>query len=203
MVSNRQRPQSSGSASPEEWGQRLRRGEAGAVSHVRERVRRILSYRRIGIPDQARDDLEQEIMTELWQAVNRSSFDFTSGFWGFVEVVTSRRCIDWRRSNRRESLPLVGSFRDAGKSPVERLLDGERSEIALQILQALDPTCRRLITMRLREGLSYREVAKTLGKSEGAVRVQMHRCIRSAQQIVEAMDSGRRRSTQGECDGSS
>ena len=78
----------------------MRLGEAAAVDHVRARVRKILAFKRLRIPDQDRDDLEQEIMTEVWQAVNRPEFDFTAGFWGFVEIVTSRRCIDWLRSRK-------------------------------------------------------------------------------------------------------
>ena len=91
--------------SPGEWARRMRLGEAAAVDHVRARVRKILAFKRLRIPGQDRDDLEQEIMTEVWQAVNRPGFDFTAGFWGFVEVVTSRRCIDWLRS-RKVSAPI-------------------------------------------------------------------------------------------------
>ena len=172
--------------SSEEWGRRLRRGEAEAVQNVRERVRRILSYRQIKIPHHMRDDLEQEIMTDLWQAVNRSSFDFSAGFWGFVETVSARRCIDWLRA-QRENVPVVENIRDKAKTPLESVLSGERSELASQVLEALDPACRKIITMRLKEGISYRDMAQILGRSEGALRVQMHRCIQNARNIVETV----------------
>lgn len=54
-------------------------------------------------------------MTEIWRAVNRSGFDVSLGFWGFVETVTARRCIDW--------LPPGGDFLAVVEVP--RAADGE------------------------------------------------------------------------------
>ena len=175
--------------SPEEWARRIRRGDADAVRHVRERVRRILAYKRLRIPGHDRDDLEQEIMTEVWQAVNRSGFDFTAGFWGFVEIVTSRRCIDWLRS-RKDRAPLAENLRFRGRNPLQQTLDNERADLAEKILAALDPTCRKLILLRLREGLSYSKIAQELGKTQGALRVQMYRCIRTAQRMLKDLQVG-------------
>lgn len=195
--------QFSAPTSSEEWGRRLLRGEVEAVQNVRERIRRILSYRRIKIPDHARDDLEQEIMTDLWQAVNRSGFDFSAGFWGFVETVSARRCIDWLRA-QKENMPVVENICDKGETPLESVLSGERSELASQVLEALDPGCRKIINMRLKEGISYREIAQILGRSEGALRVQMHRCIQNARHIVETINPTLRRGVgEGGSDGAS
>jgi RNA polymerase sigma-70 factor (ECF subfamily) len=170
---------------------------------VRERVRKILYHKRLGIPDYDRDDLEQEVMAELWRAVNRAGFDFTAGFWGFVEIVTSRRCIDWLRS-RRGLVPVADNTQDQRKSPLDEVLDAERSEIAAHVLEALDPECRKIIIMRIHDGMPYQRIADILGKSVGAVRVQMYRCISHAQRLIHETDPAPRRKTeQGGPDGSS
>jgi RNA polymerase sigma factor (sigma-70 family) len=170
---------------------------------VRERVRRILAHRRLGIPHDDRDDLEQEVMAELWRAVNRAGFDFEAGFWAFVEIVTSRRCIDWLRSRRR-FVPVAADVRDSAASPLDRAVDAERATLAHQVLEALDPECRKVVTMRLHEGMSYRSIAEVLGKSEGAVRVQMYRCVRHAQRLMGQIGPTQRRSVEpGETDGAS
>ena len=158
-------------------------GDAAAVDHVRARVRRILAFKRLRIPDHDREDLEQEIMTEVWQAVNRPGFDLTAGFWGFVEVVASRRCIDWLRS-RRVRLPLSEDLLDSGRNPLQKTLDNERMDLAEKVLATLDPDCRKLILLRLREGRSYSKIARDLGKTAGTLRVQMFRCIRAARQLL-------------------
>jgi RNA polymerase sigma-70 factor (ECF subfamily) len=183
MPATPKRPQDDTSSSSEEWGRLLRRGDVDAVRHVRERVRKILGYRRLAIPNHDRDDLEQEVMVELWRAVNRPGFDFSAGFWGFVEVVTSRRCIDWLRS-QRTPVRLLESIRDERSSPLDSLLDDERAGIARHALERLDSECKMILTMRIQHRLPYREIAEHLGKSEGAVRVQVHRCIRRAQQLI-------------------
>ena len=75
MVDSRHKGRSADTAAStpsEEWARRMQRGDADAVGKVRERVRRILAFRRLKIPKQDRDDLEQEIMTEVWQAVNQT-----------------------------------------------------------------------------------------------------------------------------------
>ena len=171
--------------SSEQWVRRLRRGEAEAVGQVRLRVARILRGRGLRIPPQERDDLEQQIVTEVWQGVNRSSFDAAMGLWGFVEVVSSRRCIDWLRSRRQARDPLDEEMRDRGADPLQVSLREERSRRASQIVASLEPACRDLVLMRFRDDLPYRRIAERLGKDEGAVRVQMYRCIRRARRAAD------------------
>ena len=167
----------------DEWVHRLRRGDAVAVERVRERIENTLSYRRLGIPETERADVEQEIMTQIWQAVNRPEFDASGGFWGFVETVTARRCIDWLRS-RKPKLPLQDSLQDRRKGPLQQTLDEERRRLATAALAQLDPRCRQLILLHLDQGKSYKEIADELGSSEGALRVQMYRCIRNARKSL-------------------
>ncbi len=177
------------SSSSGDWARKLRRGEPEAVHVVRERIRNILSFRRLRIPAAEQEDLEQEIMTEVWQAVNRSAFDFTAGFWGFVEVVSSRRCIDWLRRQREHAVPQ-NSLVDPRFGPSETLLDRERSDLAAKVIRTLDPPCRELVAMRFHRGLSYDEIGARVGKSPGAIRVQMHRCIQRARQLVVEWSDG-------------
>jgi RNA polymerase sigma-70 factor, ECF subfamily len=147
-------------------------------------VGKILAHGALQIPPQDRDDLAQEVMTEVWQAVNRSRFDFSSGFWGFVEVVTARRCIDWLRS-RKEQLPIPDGLGSPAPGPLTRALDRERSEMASEVLAALHPRCQQLVSLRLRDELSYKEIAEVTGTSEGTVRVQFYRCIRGARGLLK------------------
>jgi RNA polymerase sigma-70 factor (ECF subfamily) len=186
MAAKPSSPQVRLARSSEEWGKLLRRGDVEAVQKVRERVHKIVAYRGLGVPAHERDDIEQEIMVELWRSVNRPGFDFTAGFWGFVEVVAARRCIDWLRARRRME-PIADTIVDRNQSPIDAVLDAEHSEIAAKVLGLLDPVCRTILVMRIQGGFPYRDIAENLGKSEGAVRVQIHRCIRHAQRLVREM----------------
>lgn len=172
--------------SSEDWGLRFRRGDPEAVGTVRERVGKILAYKGLGIGHRERDDLQQEVLAELWQAVNRTGFDFTAGFWGFVEVVTARRCIDWLRT-KRETEPIDETYRDSGKGPLRATLDHEKSELVRRALSELDESDRELILMRLRDDLSYAEISEQTGKTAGALRIQMYRSVQKAGKILERL----------------
>jgi RNA polymerase sigma factor (sigma-70 family) len=165
-----------------EFAARLRRGDPDAMRQLRDRVRRITGFRRLQIPPHELDDLEQDVMTQVWRAVNRPGFDLNGGIWGFVEVVTARRCIDWLRS-RREIVPLSESLAQ-NDDPLDHALTKENNRIVSDVLSSLGEPCRELILMRLRRGMSFRELSTSLGRSEQALRVQMYRCIRSARAIL-------------------
>lgn len=165
----------------------FQRGDAEAVARVRAYARRILGYRGLGIPPDDLPDLEQQVMTEVWRAATRPGFDPAAGFWGFVETVTARRCIDARRRTR-PTIELSDSLADGGRGPLEAVLVGERARRARQVLGRLRAPCRELIELHAVRRLTYREIAPILGKSESALRVRMHRCIEAARRMIE--DSG-------------
>lgn len=165
----------------------FRRGEAGAVEEVRLYVRRILTFRRLGIDPSSLPDLEQQVMTEVWRAALKPGFDPAAGFWGFVETVTARRCIDQLRTARPTD-ELPESVRDARESPLEELLADERLRLARRVLAQLPAPCRELIELHTARRLTYREIAPILGRSEGALRVQMHRCVEAARRRLADSD---------------
>lgn len=170
----------------------FRRGTPEAVRAVRRRVRKIVWFRGYGIPEDDKKDLEQEVMTQVWQAANRPGFDAGSRFWGFVEVVTARRCIDWRRSQvaRSRETTLDENLPEPAGGPLRVTLDRERTGRAQAVLAQLAKPCRDLIYLHFAEGKSYAELSTVLGKSEGALRVQMHRCIARARQETASAPAG-------------
>ena len=170
-----------------ELATRVRSGDAAAVRQVRERIRKIIRFKGLRIPHDQLDDLEQEIVTQVWQAVNRSQFDPSGGFWGFVELVTARRCIDWLRA-RRSDTNLSETLRDGRSGPLKQTLSQERSRLVVSALESLGSPCRELIAQRVSEGVTYRELSESLGKSEGALRVQMYRCVQKAREALRALE---------------
>jgi RNA polymerase sigma factor (sigma-70 family) len=173
--------------------QQLRRGEPEAVDIVRRRVRRTLSYRGFGMGPQDREDLEQEVMTQVWQGVNRREFDVDRGFWGFVDVVVGRRSIDWLRVHK----PTVAltevtgePLRSPRRGPLQEALSSEQIRLAFAAVKGLGHGCRELVLLRVGLGKSYREIAELTGRTEGALRTQFCRCIEKARREIEANREG-------------
>lgn len=142
------------------------------------------------MPHEDRNDLEQEVMTQLWQAVNRAGFS-TDRFWGFVEVLTTRRCIDWLRT-RRDTVPLDETFASTTPGPLGAALAQEDTELAHAALAQLAKPCRDLIYLHFAMRKPYKELSGLLGKSEGALRVQLHRCVAEARRILAELRTGAR-----------
>lgn len=171
-------------------GLRFQKGDVAATQQIRQRVRRILAYRGYGFSRESRRDLEQDVMTQLWQAVHQSHADLCSRFWGFVETVTARRAID-RLRVRREHVALGERMADE-PDPLAQTLARERADLAQAVMERLPENCRRLIWLQLGEGRSYRKISNVLGKTEGALRVDMYRCIRKARDLLEELRSADR-----------
>ncbi len=166
---------------------RFRSGRPGEVREVRERVRSILAFRGYGIPVQDREDLEQEILTQLWQAMRDGDSATHEGFWGLVKVITVRRSIDWLRT-RKLTAPVDESLRDSEPDPIERTLHHERVRLVAAALSRLRQPCRELIHWHVALGETYGEISRRVGKSPGALRIQMYRCIRNLQRTLAELE---------------
>ncbi|MFQ5528598.1 MAG: RNA polymerase sigma factor [Thermoanaerobaculia bacterium] len=169
---------------------RLRDGDSAAELRVRERVRRIAGFRGYGLSEDARLDIEQTVMLQLWQAVSRPDFR-SQGFWGFVEVLTSRRCVDAYRGLRPElALEAAGAVEDRKPGPLDETLARERRDRGAAILERLSEPCRELIRQRVSENRTYSEIAEALKTSEQALRTRMHRCVQRARALLAELPSG-------------
>jgi RNA polymerase sigma-70 factor (ECF subfamily) len=52
-------------------------------------------------------------------------------------------------------------------------------------LARLTPTQREVFTLRVGEGMSYREIADVVGSTEGAARVHYHNAMRAIKEFVD------------------
>jgi RNA polymerase sigma factor (sigma-70 family) len=67
------------------------------------------------------------------------------------------------------------------------MLASERNELVRRVLSGLDSGCRELIHLHIGRRQTYREISERLGRSEAALRVQMHRCIQRARQALDSI----------------
>lgn len=162
-------------------GEGFSRAEPDAVAEVEKIVTKIVAARGYGIPPEDRRDIGQEIMGQLWQAVRRPGFDPGERFVGFIEVVSSRRCVDWYRA-QRPIVELDPELRDRRADAGDRAARGDRRRQVREAVEALPAACRELLTLRFGREMSYRELAARLGASEGTIRVRLHRCIGKARE---------------------
>ena len=134
-----------------------------------------LAYRLTGNPHDA-EDLTQEVFVRVF----RSLSSYTPGtFEGWLHRITTNLFLDGVRRKARIRF-------DALPDDAERLPSGERSPAQLYddthfdpdvqaALDALPPDFRAAVVLCDLEGLSYEEIAATLGIKLGTVRSRIHR----------------------------
>ncbi len=106
----------------------------------------------------------------------------------------ARRAIsnERRRSRRRLEAPLeVAEALSAADDPATLAAQREIALRAWDAVQRLPAERRRAVVLRFVEEMTTREIAAELGKSEGAVRVLIHRAIRSVAADVGGQDPPR------------
>jgi RNA polymerase sigma-70 factor (ECF subfamily) len=80
--------------------------------------------------------------------------------------------------DRRVTIPLEETESVAeGDGALGRLMDDEERLLAARLIEQLPDEQRELLALRIAGGLSAKEIGQVIGKSEGAVRVAIHRIV--------------------------
>ena len=95
---------------------------------------------------------------------------------------THNAAVDYIRSEeRRRKLHEAHAEEAAQEAPSEQAaqVDGdEKMRLALENMSALDDAEREVLILRLQEGLSYKQIAKVTGRSEGNVGCLLHFAVK-------------------------
>ncbi len=135
-----------------------------------------LAYRLTGNKHDA-EDLTQEVFVRVFRSLNT----YTPGtFQGWLHRITTNLFLDQARRKQRirfDSLPEDASERLAGSepSPAQSYDDRHLDADIQAALDGLVPEFRAAVVLCDIEGLSYEEIAATLGVKLGTVRSRIHR----------------------------
>ena len=160
---------------------------------VRQHSARVyrLAYRLTGNMHDA-EDLTQEVFVRVF----RSLPSYTPGtFEGWLHRITTNLFLDMARRRQRirfEGLgdQAVGLLRDDEPTPAQAFDARHLDTDVQQALEALAPEYRAAVVLCDIEGLSYEEIATTLGVKLGTVRSRIHR---GRAQLRAALDHRRPR----------
>ncbi len=156
------------------FGELVRRHCDGVINVV---------YRMCGDPDLA-EEAAQEAFLRAWQNLGRYNPKFPFRNW--VYRIAINAALDaLRREPQKvdlEGLPLHASNGQPEKSYEDR----ERTEQVRQALQALPPNSRAVMVLREYQGLSYKEIASTLGIPIGTVMSRLNYARNQLRQALSA-----------------
>ena len=135
-----------------------------------------LAYRLTGNPYDA-EDLTQDVFVRVF----RSLSSYTPGtFEGWLHRITTNVFLDKMRRKQRirfDALPEDAAGRMASREPgpAQSYDDTHFDDDVQRSLDALPPDFRAAVVLCDIEGLSYEEIAATLGVKLGTVRSRIHR----------------------------
>jgi RNA polymerase sigma-70 factor (ECF subfamily) len=166
-----------------------RAGDAGAYRALLGALTRHLRayyLRRVG--PGAAEDLVQETLIAIH--TRQGTYDAAQPFTSWVFGIARYKLIDeYRRSKRRTTVPL---------DEAPELFAGDEAEASMarrdveKLLEKLPEAKRRLVRDIKIDGESVADVAARTGMSETAVKVSVHRAIKSLGDDLEGTDHGNR-----------
>lgn len=164
---------------------RLLDGDADTIARVRTWIRAAFQAYRKRLGNEL-EDLEQEILLELTEALREGRFRGSSTLRTYVRTYVHHKGIDRLRALGRRTWVDIESLELPAPAPtaLEQLSRSEQVAVALRVQERVPQPCRELWQM-LRQGLSYREMSRRLGVAEGALRVRVLRCRQRALELRE------------------
>jgi RNA polymerase sigma-70 factor, ECF subfamily len=141
---------------------------------------RLLRYLRVLGCDEADD-----VASETWLQAVRDLGRFDGGAGDFrcwLFTIGRHRAVDASRTRIRSRLRLLTAavVPRAEHNPVEdEVLDGLSTRQAVALVAGLSRDQAEAVALRIIAGLDTTEVAAILGKSPGAVRIALHRGLRT------------------------
>jgi RNA polymerase sigma-70 factor (ECF subfamily) len=139
--------------------------------HRNSLLRYLLSFR-IAAPDA--EEIVQEVFLSLFQHLQRGKS--RANLHGWVFKVAHNLALRNRIRAQRQSPGVPEAQTDSAPGPEERAADLQRQDRLLAVVKALPEVDRWCLSLRA-EGLKYREIARVLGISLGAVSNSLERSL--------------------------
>ena len=156
-------------------------GDRAALREIYEatadRVFRLM-VRMVGQQD---DDLTQQTFVRAFTKLDQFSGESKFETW-LYRLATNEALQHLRREKHRRTKGLVVEPTVRQTDHVEQ---DERAAMVRQALDQLDPELRAIFTLKEESGLSYQEIAATLGIPEGTVGSRLNRARRELRKLID------------------
>ena len=165
--------------------ERARSGDRDAVAAMwriyQPQVLRLLVAKRAVSPE----DVASQVWVDVSRSLGRFEGDGTD-FRRWIFTIASRRSIDGHRHARRHDDVSIEARHDevAARGTDAAFEANDSLEQALAMVRQLSPSTAEAVMLRVVYDLSVGEVAAIMGRSDGAVRVLVHRGLGRLRELV-------------------
>ena len=136
---------------------------------------------------------EREDIEELVQDTFVRAFGAIDGFRGdsslrtWLFTIERRLVVDRRRAARRHRGDVQVQEDDLATefTALDGVVADETEQRLVSAMRRLSPMQREVFTLRVSEGMSYRDIAALVGSTEGAARVHYHNALRAVKELLD------------------
>ena len=130
------------------------------------------------------EDVVQDTFVRAFGSIDGFRGESTLRTWLFT--IARRLVIDARRSvrGRGEQVEVQDGDARTDYDPLDAMVADEAEGRLRSADARLTPTQRQVFSLRVGEGLSYREIADVVGTTEGAARVHYHNAMRAIKELI-------------------
>ena len=164
--------------------ERWQGGDERAASAIVERHAAAIARFVSTLGEREMDEVVQDTFIRAFSSFD--SFRGESSLRTWLFTIARRLVLDRRRAQRRrpDPEPLEDVEVAAGFTALDSLVAEESEAQVREAVGRLSPTQREVFTLRVGEGLSYKEIADVVGTTEGAARVHYHNALRAIKEAL-------------------
>lgn len=144
----------------------------------REHMAAVFNYCLFRVGDRTiAEDLTADTFERAWRARRRYRPE-RAAFNTWLFTIARRVVTDWqRRQVRRRWVGLSDDQSDGGPSPEAQIEETEQQAELRRLVQTLEPSEQELIALKFGAGMTNRDIAPVLGKSETAIGSAIYRIM--------------------------
>ncbi len=138
---------------------------------------------------QTAEDLAGELFIRLVQALHRRRGPRANiGGWLYGTAANLLK-EHYRQQSRQRLVHLDDTIPGSSPGPEQNVSDSLAAERLREAIDRLSPEQQEVLALRFGYGMAHRQVADTLGKSEGAARMLQVRAIAALSELLSESDS--------------
>jgi len=176
---------SQGERTDSELIERWKAGDSRSATQIVARHADALA--RFAVSSGERDEIEELVQDTFVRAFSSiDSFRGDSSLRTWLFTIERRLMLDRRRSERRQKAMVAVDPADAVTEydALDALVAEEAESKVRRAVDLLSPMQREVFTLRVEQGMSYRDIAEIVGSTEGAARVHYHNAMRAVKESV-------------------
>ena len=142
---------------------------------------------RFAVSSGERSEIEELVQDTFVRAfASMDSFRGESSLRTWLFTIERRLMLDRRRSEQRQRamVPVEPGDAVTEYDALDALVAAEAESKVRRAVDALSPMQREVFTLRVEQGMSYRDIAEIVGSTEGAARVHYHNAMRAVKESV-------------------